>query len=428
MKEGFGPSIKDIVRGAAVAGAVLYVGGCAKESTSSHATWEASKTATSTAPDYTSLITPIVNTSTPNSESTPTSEIPTVDPTPTDEPYPSKTPELPEDPLIKERFALPEFIQGFSVLQYGNEVYNGNFSEASNQWLDRLQKLGVNSASFVFPIYQDNYRSNSVHPGDGTPTLDNMRRFIRSAKFHGMSVMLRPILDEGSIVADGRWRGSIEPDNRDAWFESYKSLIVDYAKMAESEYVEVLDIGSELVSLEGESDKWKDVIKSVREVFKGKITYSFNHDSFDNSNSTAGSDYIKDLDFIGMDAYYPLDLGKGASPEQVSAAFQYAFDRMSSLKKTYGVPVLIAEMGTIGHQFDRPWAWDGSGNNAQDIKDQAAYYAGFCMDRDRMKQSLSGVYFWTAYLGEDPGKIDPNTPSFAPFNKPAETELDKCYS
>ena len=49
---------------------------------------------------------------------------------------------------------------------------------------------------------------------------------------------------------------------------------------APGKVVNMMSVGSELVSTENKIDEWKRTIKAVREIYKGQLTYSSNWDHY----------------------------------------------------------------------------------------------------------------------------------------------------
>src|SRR5205085_12653878 len=102
----------------------------------------------------------------------------------------------------------------------------------------------------------------------------SLAAMVAQAKARGFTVMLRPLLDEASILP--HWRGEIAPASPAAWFASYGDLVLSYARMAQREGADSVGIGSELNSMEPNADAWRALIGQVRQVFSGQLTYSVN--------------------------------------------------------------------------------------------------------------------------------------------------------
>ena len=181
----------------------------------------------------------------------------------------------------RERLTIPSFQKGYSFLLYGFEDMDKDnywFLKRTTKILDRLKVNNVNSVSLVFPFSQEGSRASYVTTTDTiTPSKESMRLFIREAHKRNMVVMLRPIMDESKLdPMSGEWRGSIEPADKKAWMESYSYMMLEYARFAEEEQVEMLSIGTELPSMLTEKAEWAEMIAEIRKVYKGKLLYAFN--------------------------------------------------------------------------------------------------------------------------------------------------------
>lgn len=341
---------------------------------------------------------------------TPISESETVAPTQESTPTATPTPKI--NRVVSPRTDSLAYHAGVSVLVYSD---GGDFAEKAPKLLDRLAELNINSVSLVFPVFQSNWQSVEVYKDPKkTPTDDNIRIFIREAHKRNFTVMLRPILDESSLVADGKWRGQLSPTDKGQWFNSYSSLLVGYAKLAQEEKVAVLNIGTEFVSLEPEVALWKALIAVVRTQYDGQITYSANWD-------VKAPGFASDLNFPSIDAYYPLDVPTGASVDSLVAGWQRWIADITS--KGYDPKtVVFTEIGILPRQgaYQKPWNY--LSESPADYEAQLRYYQATCQV---FVPLINGLYWWQVDLILP----DPNKPDlgFSPMGKPAEAALAQCH-
>ena len=134
----------------------------------------------------------------------------------------------------------------------------------------------------------------------------------------------------------GHWRGQLQPSNAGAWYASYKALMLKYAGLAQAEGGEVLDIGTELSSLQTNTAAWLDMITAVRASYAGQLTYSSNWDVDYPAFGSA-------LDFASVDGFYPLSAPNNASVAQIVTAWSAWTGRLSSLRSRLGKPVVLTE-------------------------------------------------------------------------------------
>ena len=310
--------------------------------------------------------------------------------------------------------------RGVTVLLYGNDP---SFATKTAVLLDRLAGLGAHSVSLTIPFFQSaSVSATDVHMDPVvTPTLANLRIFIAAAHQRGMSVLLRPLLDDLNIQqADnfqGQWRGTLNPQPRILWYGNYETqVLLPLASLGASAGLDVLDVGSELQSLEGDTAAWLNVISHVRGVYSGALTFSTN---WGHPFPAFGGS----LNFLGIDAFYPLSAPVNANVAQLVAAWQPWLNQAAQIRTTWGKPVVFTELGTTSQvgSFVQPWNW----NNHQPVslETQRLYYQAACQAARPFKIGL----FWWAY-NFDPLTSPSTDPGYDPQGKPAESEIARCYS
>ena len=324
------------------------------------------------------------------------------------------TPGIPTVDVQHPRLTKTAFHAGVSVVIYGNDPY---FQQKAQALLNRLANLGVNSVSLVIPIFQDGPRASQVFvDAKKTPSDLRITSFVSEAHRRGFTVMLRPLLDIGVPETPTDWRGSIRPSDVTQWRQSYTALILDYAQLAARNEVEIFDIGSELDSMEPNTAFWQRLIVSVRSAYHGQVTYSSNWAKWYPA-------YGSSLDFISIDAYFPLNRPATASASEIAKAWPQWINRMQAIARSFGKPLVLTELGAtpLTGSFQQPWIWD----NGQpiDLTAQQRYYQAACAS---VVPRFSGVYWWM-YTLDPPAKPELDR-SYAVAGKPAEDDLKACFS
>src|SRR5262249_37675345 len=114
--------------------------------------------------------------------------------------------------------------------------------------------LNANSVALTFPFFTYGLTSDMVYAKpEVTPSPGDIATFLAVAAEAHTRVPLRPVLNENALVARNpqAWRGSIEPQNRPAWFRSYRKLLLPYAAAAQAGHAATFVLGTELISVEG---------------------------------------------------------------------------------------------------------------------------------------------------------------------------------
>ena len=318
-------------------------------------------------------------------------------------------------PVRNPRKHATDFQAGVMVLIYGNDP---TFDFKVRVELNRLVDLGANSVGLVFPIYQTTGQSADVHNDPTrTPSADRIAMFVREAHRRGFTVLLRPLLDEHSLALDGQWRGTIQPASVDAWFQAYQDVILGYARLAQQEQVDALGIGSEFNSLEGHSAQWLRLISLVRQAYSGLLTYS----------STSGNGYpagfASALDFLGVDAYYPMGVQAGASVDDLELAWRPWAAELARIQTASGKPVVITEIGTPSRTGSYLTPWTLQPGAPLDLETQRRYYEASC---SALTGIVPGLYWWYTTLDASPAPL--RDAGYNPTGKPAALEITKCFA
>lgn len=311
-----------------------------------------------------------------------------------------------------------EFHKGVAVLiGFGND--HEDFEVRTDALLARLSKLGVTHVNLSFPIFQESWTATKVfaHP-TLTPSDDHLVWFIKRAKAAGFAVMLRPGLDRATPGNDG-WKATMKPANTSKWFASYTEAMVGYAKLAATAGASSFCIGAELTSLEGKTTEWQSLIKAVKAVYPGHLTYSFDW------GSPYKIGFADKLDFLAVDAYFPLKVNDDASVNDMEKAWDPWIAKLVSALAPYRKPVVITEVGirSVRGAQRKPGEWEQKEQETPALELQRRYYRATCTS---LSPVASGIYWWAMDL-ENPPEEPERDLRFNPTAKPAEAEIAICF-
>lgn len=242
--------------------------------------------------------------------------------------------------------------------------------------VDELEQNNYNTISIVVTQYMEKSDSNVIAPDKANTNSDQeIEELIASAKQRGLQVFLKPHVDVKELSPEGKttWRGDIHPADIDLWFESYKEFITHYALIAEKYKLPLFMVGTEFKSLQGDrfKEQWKQVIDEVRKVFTGQLTYCANWNDYDNVS------FWEELDYIGIDAYFPLSNDPDPSLESLMEGWN-SFElinndhpkgehhgwkqELADYYKKIGRPILFTELGyrSVDYAARRPWEYEDS--------------------------------------------------------------------
>jgi len=204
------------------------------------------------------------------------------------------------------------------------------------------------------------------------------------------------------------------------WNESYRGYLIQYAHLAEELNVEILCIGTELCSqVDANQTYWKDLIAEVRSVYSGKLTYAANWDCYPDFPFWA------DLDYIGIDAYFPLETGNSEDQRSASEAWNRWKPTMAALSDSVSTPILFTEYGyrSCEGALIEPWTNENNLN-----ADEAAQSTGYQSLYSSIWSEpwFAGGFLWKWHCKEHIHKKDRST-DFTPQAKPALHHVKSVY-
>ncbi len=286
--------------------------------------------------------------------------------------------------------------------------------------LTNLRATGANWMSLLVSQSQDTITSTSIYKTPGTPEDADLIHAIRTAHDLGLKVMLKPHLDLANDP--NHWTGEIGQGLTEAqwtdWFASYTKFIGYYAQLAETYGADQYCVGIELSATEKRTDQWRAVVKSVRSLYSGPITYAAN------GGDETRLAWWDSVDFIGVDAYYPLTNKNNPTIAELKSGWIPRITALGKLASKWNKKILFTEIGYRSLDGANQHPGDYQIGGAVDLQEQAdAYQAAF---ESVFHQSwFAGMYWWS--WGTDPDEGGPRDAGFTPHDKPAEDILRAWY-
>jgi hypothetical protein len=202
--------------------------------------------------------------------------------------------------------------------------------------------------------------------------------------------------------------------------QSYRRFALHYARLAELEGFDVLCLGTELGGLTQHNAEWRALIRAVREVYHGPITYAAHWD-----RECTAIGFWDALDYIGVNAYAPLlSAGETFADTVAMRRRTTAFTgTLEGLARRWRRPVLFTEIGyaSVRNCAVEPWSESGP----VDVAAQAAAYHSALAAYTRAPW-LCGMFWWKWHSnGGGGGELDA---SFTPMGKPAADTLRTWFT
>ena len=292
-------------------------------------------------------------------------------------------------------------------------------SEYSDKALKMIKAMGVDCLQVNVTQYQQEFNSTEIFATDCTPSDKSVKHVIKEAHKNGLKVMLKPHIDLISKDS-GFWRADIgfyDEKSWEEWFKEYEKFILHYARIAQRYDVEMFCVGTELCFTTQKGDKWRGVIEEVRKKYDGKLIYAANWDNYQNIS------FWDALDYVGIDAYFPLTYKENPSVEDIKKGWIRWMTEIEIWHEQIKRPVIFTEIGYSSSSLAAGYPWKNGRGNA-DVRMQAKCYTAFFQTVWK-RPWLGGVYWWrmapTIYGG------GANNRHFTPLKKPAAKIIKDNY-
>jgi hypothetical protein len=247
------------------------------------------------------------------------------------------------------------------------------------------------------------------------------KQYIESLKKRHIKIMLKPQL----WVWRGEFTGGIKMNSEENWklLEiSYSKFILDYARLAEDVHADIFCIGTELEGfIDNRPEYWRQLIAKIRTIYKGKLTYASNW------NEYSRTPFWQDLDFIGIDAYFPVSTSKTPTIIECLNSWKLYTQTIKNTSEKYKKPILFTEYGYRSVDFSgkEPWKSDRDMTvvniDAQNNTTEALFETFW------HQEWFAGGFVWKWFhdYTKSGGEMDTR---FTPQNKPAEAIIKRWYS
>jgi len=281
--------------------------------------------------------------------------------------------------------------------------------------LTEIAELGADTVLISNAGYQEHAGSESFQIDPAvTPSEEQWLDIFDTAHKIGLRVILMPII----LLSDPQgteWRGVINPPSWDDWFDQYREFLMHFARIAQAGHVEVMAVGSELISTEKYTDRWRQLIRDVRKVYLGKLSYSANWDHYKIVQ------FWDELDIVGMTSYYKLSEEPNPSFESLVETWKPIKRGILRWQKKVGKPLLFVEVGWCSQEGTSIEPWNYYHN-------EKVSEAGFAEQRNCYRAFIEtwsntaevGGIIWWEWTEDNGGLEDYN---YTPRGKPAENVL-----
>ena len=216
-----------------------------------------------------------------------------------------------------------------------------------------IEKLGANWISIMPYGYTRNgnpdIQFNSKWQWRGERE-EGIVESIHAAKANQLKIMMKP-----HLWIHSQFTGNVTfktEEEWEIWEDSYAKYVLFYAELSEKYKVEMFCIGTELKEFIKERPQfWNQLITDVRKKYSGKLTYAANWDNYDKIS------FWSSLDYIGVDAYFPISEMKTPTLKNLIKGWQRWWSAIEKVSAKNQKNVIFTEIGyrSIDYCAKTPW-------------------------------------------------------------------------
>ena len=277
--------------------------------------------------------------------------------------------------------------------------------------------------AYMENIDDPNIRFNGQRSGRRDSSFLAMTDTLHS---RGIQVIIKPHLWLGNPEA-GKWRADITMVNEEAWQQwekFYLEFILHHARLSEQIGAPIYCIGNELIgSTTVRPQFWISLIEAVRKVYHGKLTYGANWD-----REVFELPFWDQLDYIGIQAYFPLADGPTDDLKQISKGWRQHSEALEKLSQSVRKPIIFTEIGykSTENAAHVPWEWE---NQLADLtrkvsmETQSNCYKAFFQEIWH-EPWMKGIWIWK-WEGR---QNNPSNHDFTPKGKSAYYEIARNFT
>lgn len=327
------------------------------------------------------------------------------------------------------RFSFVVFFFAFAMAALHGQKINGisfvgTADKCTDEHFEPVQDVDANYIALMPFAYgkmgNSNLKYDQLNWQWWGESYEGVRKTAILAEEKGINTMIKP-----QIWFDwGTYTGDYKLENEEDWLafeKSYADYILQYAELSEELNLPILCIGTELTEFAIQRESfWRNLIAEARKRFKGKLTYAANWDAYDRIP------FWDDLDYIGIDAYFPLSDAKTPEVEQIQKGWDAHIKSIQKLQKRAGIPVLFTEWGyrSVDHNSEEPWNYDIKGKVNLEAQKNAIEGT---FNRVWLEDWFAGGFIWKWFPNHSrSGGTSDN--QFTPQNKPAQGVIKEWFN
>lgn len=313
-----------------------------------------------------------------------------------------------------EKYYPVEKISGVSFVAANEPVTEKDFIPIQALGATWVSLMPYGFVSKTAPVVQ--FNSPGQWYGE---TSEGLLETVRLCKQEGLRVMVKPQI----WLRHGEYTGTyLPPDSAMAVFEnSFADFVLEYARIADEIEADMFCIGTEWQKfIVHDPEFWQRLIVRVKNIYSGPLTYAANWDEY------KSTPFWPALDYIGVNAYFPLSNEDHPTIEDLKQGWQPWVKGLISVAEVNTKPILFTEYGYRSTVKNASKPWESYSKPEVSLANQKIAYLAL-YEEIWGEPWFAGGFAWKWFHNhEQRGGKDHI--GFSPQNKPAQEAIRSVYS
>jgi len=247
-----------------------------------------------------------------------------------------------------------------------------------------------------------------------------VKQYAEMLQKNNIKVMMKPQI----WISHGEFTGYMKMKTEEDWKlleATYRDFIMTFLAVAVETNVAAFCIGTELEQfIIHRPDFWFDLITEVKKTYKGKLTYAANWDEYKRVP------FWEQLDFIGVDAYFPVSDMKTPTVAHAQEGWQRWKEELKGVSEKHNRKILFTEYGYRSVDFagKEPWRSERSMNV---VNLEAQVNLTVALFKEVYNEPwFAGGFIWKWFIDHAKSGGSENS-QFSPQNKPVENTIQEHF-
>jgi hypothetical protein len=284
----------------------------------------------------------------------------------------------------------------------GGNISAWNITDAKKVLAD-AKRLGLNTLTIPVRVDMDSARSSEVRIDH--PSLTFAKKVAKLGKAYRIIIEPYPWIADGSVPET-----ALDPDDKAAWFESYQRALSELGRQFPTAWG--MYVASNLVKLEGESERWMSLIQRQREGYQGKLIYRTQWWATVPREPGTLAAYQAKLrnpifgvvDVIGIASYFELSDAGAPTADEIKAALRSTtvFNRkqnvvaeVMALHEKWRKPIFLGELSCPAVEYGAETPWDPTASQTGNTEIQKNYLSAYLETFPRDTRKFLGFSLFT---------------------------------